>query len=377
MGGVGRRGMRAVVAAALAVALVVGCSASGSDDAVEDTTATEPTSPPSTLPPASSAPPAAELDASKPPPKDAGKDSTVDAGPPPPVPGTSCPVRDEVKKKKCGVCGEQATACLGTGDAGGGTWAEYGACELELTGGCLPGSTVTEPCGNCGTRTKTCTQYCAYATAACTGEPVDSCVPGSVDLSTASCPTADVYRQRSCGSACTYTNFTATCSPAPASITVGPTVGSVTWTIVNLTSTQTATRLGGTCPSATLSSATTVTPYAYVNVHNPLASSVLVSVYDSLAPGGAVLSTILASYGAATPSTDVQRKACVKGVNHFGNAALTGDSDFASLHGGNAITIPAGGTITIYNAAYTKFAASNPAASTGKVRLNVRVEQIN
>jgi hypothetical protein len=375
MGAVGSKGVRAVVAATLAVAWVVGCSASGSDDVVDDTTPTEPAKPPSTLPPTSSAP--AEVDASKPPPKDAGKDSTVDAGPPPPVPGTPCPVRDEIKKKKCGVCGEQATACLGTGDAGGGTWAEYGACENELAGGCLPGSTVTEACGNCGTRTKTCSQDCAYAAGSCMGEPVDSCVPGAVDLSTASCPAPDVYRQRTCGSACTYDNFTAACTAAPTTITVGPTVGNVTSTIVTLTSTQTAPRLGGTCPAATLTAATTVTPFAYVKVHNPLTKSVLVSVYDSVAPGGKVFATILASYGAATPSTDVQRKACVKGVNDFGDDLLTGDSDFASLSDSDAVTIPAGGTITVYNAAYSKYSAANPTASTGKVRLNVRVEHIN
>ena len=376
MGGVGSRGVRGLVAATLAVAWVVGCSASGGDAVVDDATPTEPTSPPSTLPPASSAP-VGELDASKPPPKDAGKDSTVDAGPPPPVPGTSCPVRDEVKKKKCGACGEQSTLCLGTGDAGGGTWADYGACELELAGGCIPGTTAPEACGNCGTRTKTCSQYCSYASGSCKGEPVDSCVPGAVDLSTASCPVADVYRQRTCGSACTYDNFSATCTPAPTTITVGPTVGNVTSTIVNLTSTQTAPRLGGTCPAGTLTAATTVTPYAYVKVHNPLARSVLVSVYDSVAPGGSVFATILASYGAATPTTDVQRKACVKGVNDFGDDLLTGDSDFASLSDTDAITIPAGGTVTIYNAAFSKYSAANPAASTGKVRLNVRVEHIN
>ena len=187
MRGVGAWGARGVVAAVLGVAWVVGCSASGSDDVGSETTPTDPPPPPpATLPPASSAP--GEIDASKPSPKDAGKDSTVDAGPPPPVPGTTCAVRDEIKKKKCGACGEQSTVCLGTGDAGGGTWSEYGACTGELAGGCIPGTTVTEACGNCGTRTKTCSQYCGYAVAACKGEPVDSCVPGSVDLATSSQP---------------------------------------------------------------------------------------------------------------------------------------------------------------------------------------------
>ena len=376
MRGVRAWGARGVVAAALGVAWVVGCSASGSDDVGGDTTPTEPPmAPPSTLPPASSS--AGELDASKPPPKDAGKDSTVDAGPPPPVPGTTCALRDEIKKKTCGACGEQSTVCLGAGDAGGGTWSEYGSCTSELAGGCVPGTTATEACGNCGTRTKTCSQYCSYAVAACKGEPVSSCVPGSVDLANAGCATADTYHQRTCASTCTYGNFGLTCDAAPTSIAIGPTVGNVTSTIVTLTSTQTTTRLGGTCPAGTLTAAATVTPYAYLKVHNPLAKSVVVSVYDTVAPGGVVFPTILASYGAATPTTDVQRKACVKGLNDFGDDLLTGDSDFASLSDTDAVTIPAGGTVTIYNAAYNKYSAANPALSTGKVKLNVRVEQIN
>ena len=377
MRGVDSRSARGIVAAVLGVAWVVGCSAAGSEGVGEETTGTEPAPPPATLPPPSSAPGDLDSDASKPQPKDAGKDSTVDAGPPPPVPGTGCAVRDEVKKKKCGACGEQSTICLGTGDAGGGSWSEYGPCGSELVGGCVPGTVVNEACGNCGTRAKTCSQYCAYAVAACKGEPVSSCVPGSVDLANAGCATADTYHQRTCSSACTYANFGATCDAAPTTIAVGPTVGNVTSTIVTLTSTKTATRLGGSCPAGTLTAAATVTPYAYIKVHNPLAKSVVVSVYDSVAPGGVVFPTILASYGAATPTTDVQRKACVKGLNDFGDDALTGDSDFASLSDTDAVTIAAGATVTIYNAAYSKYSAANPAASTGKVKLNVRLEQIN
>lgn len=364
------------VAGVLGVMAAAGCSADGSSSVADDTTPTEPTTPGSQLPPASSAP--GEVEAGKPPPKDAGKDSTVDAGPPPPVAGTACSVIDEIKKKKCGACGEQATICLGTGgDAGGGKWSDYGACENELTGGCIPGTTTNEGCGNCGTRTRTCSQYCAYTFTGCKGEPVNACVPGAVDLSSAGCAGADTYHQRTCGAACTYGNFGLTCDAPPTSITVGPTIGSVTSTIVTLSSAQTAPRLGSFCPTATLAAAT-LTPYQYIKVVNPLAKAVTVSVYNSLAPGGVVFPTIMASYKAATPATDVARKACVKGVNDFGNDLLTGDSDFASLDDddGNAVTIPASGTVTIYVAAYNKYNAANPALSTGKVKLSVRLEQI-
>lgn len=366
-----------VVAGVLGVMAAAGCSADGSSSVGEETTPTEPTTPGSQLPPASSAP--GEVEAGKPPPKDAGKDSTVDAGPPPPVAGTACSVIDEIKKKKCGACGEQATICLGAGagDAGGGKWSDYGACENELTGGCIPGTTTTEACGNCGTRSRTCSQYCAYTFTGCKGEPVNACVPGAVDLSSAGCTGADTYHQRTCGVACTYGNFGLTCDAPPTSITVGPTVSSVTSTIVTLTSAQTAPRLGSFCPTATLAAAT-LTPYQHIKVVNPLAKAVTVSVYNSLAPGGVVFPTIMASYKAATPTTDAARKACVKGVNDFGNDLLTGDSDFASLDDddGNAVTIPASGTVTIYVAAHNKYNAANPALSTGKVKLSVRLEQI-
>jgi hypothetical protein len=380
MGSVRSQVVAVALATAMGVGLIVGCSASGDSDAVDETNPTDPsTPPPATLPPPGNPPGA--VDASTPPPakKDAGKDSSVDAGPPPPVPGTACSTLDEVKKKPCGACGQQSTICLApSGDAGGGTWTEYGPCGGELVGGCVPGTVVSESCGNCGTRTKTCSQYCGFSTGACTGEPASSCVPGAVDLSNAGCG-ADTYHQRTCQSTCTYANFGAACDAAPTTITVGPTVGNVTSTIVTLTSTQTATRLGGTCPTATLTAATTTTPHAYIKVHNPLAKSVVVSVYDSIAPGGVVFPTVLASYGAATPTTDVQRKACAKGVNDFGNDLLTGDSDFASLDDaeGNAVTIPANGTVTIYNAAYNKYSAATPSLSTGKVKLNVRLETIN
>ena len=377
------RGLRSAlvtvtVASMFGIGVVVGCSANGSGDAVDDTTPTDPMtgSPTAKLP--AQTPVAPDPDAGKATAKDAGKDAYVDAGPPPPVPGTACPTIDEVKKKKCGACGEQETLCLGNGsDAGGGTWSAYSSCLGELTGGCIPGTVVNEACGNCGTRVKTCSQYCAFSTAACSGQPPASCVPGSVDLSGAGCANTTTFHQRTCASTCSFGNFGLTCDAAPTSITAGPTLGSVSSTIVTLTSTQVTTRLGGSCPTATLTPVATQTPYAYIKVHNPLASSIVVSIYNSLAPGGVVFPTLLASYGAATPTTDPLRKACVQGVNDFGNDSLTGDASFASLDDVYAVTIPANGTVTVYNAAQTKYSAANPTQSIGNVKLTVRTEQVN
>ena len=374
---------RVAVAAMLGVAVAVGCSASGSSDpATDDTLPTDPGAPEaSTLPPPGNA--ASDVDASKSAaPKDAGKETGVDAGPPPPVPGTPCPILDQIKTKKCGACGEQGTLCVGStsgsdagGDAGGGgTWSEYGTCDKQLVGGCVPGTTITEACGHCGTRTKTCSQYCGFAIGACKGEPPMSCVPGGVELSNAGCATAGTYHQRTCASTCTYANFGATCDAAPTTIAVGPTVGNVTSTIATLTSGQTIASLSGSCPTATLGPAT---PYVYVKIHNPLATSVVVSVYNSVAPGGVVFPTLLASYGATTPTTAALRKSCVRGVNDFGDDLLTGDSYFASLSDVDAVTIPANGNVTIYNGAQDPYSAAAPTDSTGNVLVNVRLERIN
>ena len=366
----------ALVAAGLCgLATAVGCSADGASDVGGDTVDTVPV-PSSTaqLPEAGEAG-SSDLDASKPKPKDGGtKDSAVDAGPPPPVPGTTCATVDEVKKKTCGACGEQETICLGA--AGSSKWSEYGTCTKELVGGCIPGTTSNEACGNCGTRVRTCSQYCAITTTACAGEPASSCVPGSVGLTNAGCADSNTYHQRTCSATCAPSSFSLTCDAAPTTIEVPPTVGSVSFTVANLSETQVSPRMLGTCPAGTLST-TVSTPSLYLSVHNPTGKTALVSIYNSMATGGAVVKTVLASYGATVPVSDADRKACVKGVSSFGTAALTGNSSFASLDATKAVTLAPNETVVVYVAAYNAFVAATPALSTGKVNLNVRTEQLN
>jgi hypothetical protein len=354
---------------------VIGCSASGAGGDLDETTGTDPSDPPATLPPPGSSGGPEDEDAGKTTPKkDAGKDSAPpDAGPPPPVAGTACTTLDEVRKKSCGACGTASTICLDVG--GSKTWSIYSSCENELAGGCIPGTMVDEACGNCGTKKKTCTQYCAFTTAACLGQPATSCVPGSVDLSTASCDTT-TFLQRTCGSACTYGGFSSTCAAAPTVIEVGPTPGSVSSTVAILTSDQVISRISGTaCPAATLS--TTITsPYVYLQVHNPLATAATVAIYNSVAPGGIAYSTVLAAYaGAVSPTDDASRKTCIK-AKTYGTTALTGNSKFASLDGTTAISIAAGATVSVYVAAATAYNAASPTLSTGKVKLNVQTVSV-
>lgn len=359
-----------VIAGAVGASAVIGCSAAGSSGAIEETTPLETAESGSTLPPSSSSGSLPD-DAGKPDAKkDAAKDSAPpDAGPPPPVPDTPCPTVDEVRKKTCGACGNQSTICLDI--AGAKTWSIYGLCEQELTGGCIPGTVLDEPCGNCGTLKKTCTQYCAYSAAACAGQPANACVPGSVDLQGAGCASGDLFHQRTCSATCTAPSFSVACSPAPTVIEVGPTAGNLTSTIAVLSEAQTLPRISGTsCPAATFLPST-VTPYVYLQVHNPLAKSATVAIYNSLAPGGAPLKTVLASYdGAVAPTDDATRKVCLKAAT-YGTTALTGDIKFASLDGTRVITLAPGATASVYLGAYYAFDAAKPADSTGKVKLNV------
>ncbi len=369
MGRIASRAVTAAVAVVVGVFAVQGCSADGS--AIDEGWGTEPEEgSEATLPPPG--PPAPAVDAGKP--KDAGR-KEVDAGPPPPTPGTPCTTLNEIVKKKCGKCGEHSTVCLADGDSGAGTWSEYGICSNEVVGGCMPGTTEQEACGNCGTRTKTCGNYCTWSVGQCTGQPADSCSPGGIDLSTAGCTTPDTYRSRSCKTDCTWNAFGTSCDPAPTTITVPPSAGGVNWTIASLASAQTMAKMSGTCPNATVSA--TITPYTYIQVKNDTAKTAVVTIYNSLAPGGSTFKTVLAAYaGAAPPSGDAARKACLKGVASTGTSALTGDSKFASLDGTKVVTIAPNTTISVYVGAYYAYSATTPGNSTGKVKLVVRTESL-
>jgi hypothetical protein len=123
---------------------------------------------------------------------------------------------------------------------------------------------------------------------------------------------------------------------------------------------------------------TYLTPYQYITVENPHAKTATVSIYNSLAPSGAVYKTVLATYdGTTPPADDTQRRACVKCVASYGTVALTGDSSFASLDGSRVVTIPAGGSVLVYVGAYWAYEPLNPSKSTGPVKLNVRTETLN
>lgn len=307
-------------------------------------------------------------------------DSGVDAGPPPPTPGTVCTVDGDKKNRDCGACGKQETICIDEGS--GLKWSEYGVCGNEIAGGCVPGTTVDEPCGNCGTVKKTCTKYCAYTSGTCTGQPASSCKPGSVEYVTAGCTTASTYRNRVCGAACTWGSYSACETPTtPNTMTAAAAVGGVVsaqWTLAGATKRPST---ADDCPQP-VSSATTY-PYAVVEVTNPSATKTMeLTAYQSKSPTGKDnIDMVMWTYnGNAVPMTDALLGMCVKGVHDYcpeGQSDVTGNLCgntgsnfyFASIE---TISIPPGGKILVYSSTY----GSSTAMGDGTFMLNLKTTKL-
>lgn len=363
---------RSVVGSVLVLAvgfvLIVACSAHGGADIGElgpgsDKAPTESASiPPSPSDGDDSEDPTSSIDASA-----KADGSKPDAGPPPPESFTPCSKIDEIREKTCGICGKASTICTSQADGGAPVWSQYSSCNGQLAGGCEPGTTLMEPCGNCGTRPKTCKPTCSFSFGQCGGQPAGACPAGAIELTAAGCP-ANTFRARTCSDTCAFSTFS-DCAPPPAKIEAPKVVGTTNYTYVVLNASTTAKRLLDVCPDATLGAA--LVPTAYVQVHNPNATQVKVQIYNSqVLPGGPIFETLLATYSTdGKPTTEVARKKCTKGVSSFSDASLTGDDRFAALDSFENVTIPPGKTIWVYN-------ASRAPASTGVVKLNVRLDAL-
>jgi hypothetical protein len=347
----------------LAAAAFVGCSAGG--DGSDISAALEPTEPDmgntAPLPPSTAQAP---TDAGAPA-KDAGKKANppkpapvVDAGPPPPAPGTACTTANQVFDRICGKCGTQQALCQG------GKVSDYGPCEGEA-GECTAGTTKTEACGNCGTQTVSCDNTCSWTATACAGEPANACTPGGVDLITAGCATSNTFTSRSCSEACTWGDYSASCSAPPTSIRVAPTVGSANSTYAILKASQVMPTMSyGTCPSGSISTYTLTAPYQYLTIRNPLTKAAKVTITTAPAPNAASISTVLATYdGIVSPTDATSRKACRDGASTYGNK-LAG------------VTIPANTTISLYVSASSNYDAAKPTSTTGRLQVTVTTDEI-
>lgn len=365
----------------LGVMTAIGCgadgSASGDFDPTTEASPSDPTHVGASLPAKGE-----ELPTSAGSSKDAGaaqqKDGSTRPGGPPEE-GASCATPNEVFKRSCGLCGTQEAMCL-VSAAGVNFVSAYGSCRGEVADGCKPGSTESAECGDCGTQTRTCNNYCVWTTSSCQNQPQNHCTKGAVELLDTGCPTGQ-FRTKVCNDSCTWNGASLACSAPPATVLAAPTPGSVNSTLIVLRETQTIGRLFiGMCPGGDSDNiSNTLTPYAYVEVKNPNPTPVTVSIYNSQATATSpILDTIMAAYdGAAIPATLEERRNCLMGVSDMGTSSLTGDSKWASLDGARAITLAPGASVQVYTAAYPAFNTSNPDASTGEIKLNVKTESVN
>ena len=359
-------------------AAVVGCSASGGDTGLGiDTPATDPTPGTGSMLPPRGMDPTGDTDSGHDAGhKDASKaETSVDAGPPPPVEGAACPTLNALGSKPCGACGTASTVCL-PGDAGTGVWSPYGACTGELAGGCVPGTVTMDDCGNCGKVTKTCTKYCAYSTSACMGQPANSCAPGSIDYTNAGCA-AQSYHNRSCGTTCTWGNYSMTCD-APINANKVTISATLTGTVVNtytLSASKVGPRVTGSCPAATVS-ADTDYPYEIVEVKNATAQTAKVSAWLT---GAASIDTVMAAYNTnLPPTTSAQLGACTWGVNDFCPSSLpcTTDDNWSGLTGTQQLVIPPGQVVLVRFQAYYGLSSAG-SVNTGAATFTVRTDALN
>lgn len=375
-----RFGLATLVTCSVLV-LVVACGADGEGDALiqTDDAAAAPTSTTRLPPPSPPGPDAATdsgKDAAKDAANDAAKDSAVDAGPPAPTPGDACKTIDEIYKRTCGACGSQEALCLPKADGTPGEVSDYSPCVNELAGGCIPGSSDNEACGNCGTRKRTCTQYCAWTTGMCTGEPANACLPTLHDYTPAGCATTGVVRTRACSETCTWGFFSATCDALAYQLVVAAAPGDTISAIYPLRATMADKRMTGTCPNTSFST-TTNHPYAYVELVNPTSDTLTLSAWNTAAPnGGPILDTVMAWYeGSVAPARgdDAARKACAKGVNDACPAGVPcGNSKWAGLTNTQAITLPPLGSAIVWFGTY--YAAGGSSLAEGNVKLVVRTD---
>jgi hypothetical protein len=230
----------------------------------------------------------------------------------------------------------------------------------------------------CGTMTKTCSSQCVFASSTCAGQPTNACIVGGFDFTNAGCTVADQFKHRVCQATCQYDTF-GECGAAPTFVKVPPVNGQVNFTIAKLASTKTIAKLTGTCGSTTSPPAisTTITPYTYIEVHNDNAKTAVVTIFNSLAPGGTTFKTNLAAYNGVTVPTGEARKSCVEGVDTLGTSSLTGSSLFSSLDGTYALTMAPNSKALVYIAANAAYDPANPTATTGLVKLNVRLDSLN
>jgi hypothetical protein len=360
------------LAGMIAGGIAVGCSADGSTDIPGDSTGTDTNG----TDPAEAGTPSTPTDngggggmANQGGGVDAGKGGAKDAGKGGNTGDSGSSTLNTIYTRSCGFCGSQQAVCLANGAAG--KVSDYSACSGEVADGCAPGSMMMEACGLCGTHQKICQNNCQWQAGSCTNEPMNACSPGLINNSGAGC-SAGTYRQQTCGNDCKYGNFTMSCGAFVNPVTLQvPAVGAVVSAaqdIEPVVGKSWGLGITSTCPATTVKADN---PMDYIELDNNTGKAAKVTIYQSAAPGGSELDTVLFVYnGSSPPADDASKKACVGKVSDScATTALCGSAStftFASLA---SVAIPAGGKILVYSSAYS--------SDTGKMMINVKTESLN
>lgn len=324
---------------------------------------------------------------------DAGADVALDSGWDPV--GSPCPDGSGIQTRQCGKCGSESRFC------GNGVWQAWGTCSGEVTGGCTPGESQSQYCGQCSWKNVTCGPDCKWNTAGfCNptpGAPAAECEgDASADGGAAakwypglSCDAGD-GRWASCQPNCTWGNPGPCVTPPGAAnvVSISGVVAGVQASVFSIPATPTLTRLSsGVCPKTSYAYEDPV-PYSYVEIRNPTAQAATVSIWlsNSTAPadggdaGTRNIDTILAVYaGRALPMSDAERFACLVYVSD--ECSSTTDAPCKSpwsgltLGAGHAVTIPANGSVLAYVSVYTATPYGDTLTS-GDYQINVRTERL-
>lgn len=308
---------------------------------------------------------------------DAGKETDADADVPDAGPveldpeGSPCSPADDVQGRPCGNCGTQYRLCAADPDNPGGptVWQSWGYCQGEPTDACRPGDRAEQSCGRCGTRPVACQDDCTWFQGLCR-EPENACDPGTVEFKLGiSCDAGG--RKRVCQDTCTFGPYGACVVPGLEMLTVSGTVGEKVRAQYTFDQGTVLPRLVqyGSCADGTVSIMTTSTPYSWVMLKNPTASTLRVSVWTGMStlPGSFDIDTIMASYARdSVPLTDSERQTCSTGVadscswgDDPDTTACTGE--WAALIPANdgQVTVPPNGTAVIYVASYYYYISGN------------------
>lgn len=370
-------------------AMVVGCSADGSNDVTGDQPVPSGTVDQNQPTPPTNPPPSGGVDAGKP--KDAGRDTSTVTDARPDVrdatpdtfvateypEGTSCTTANQTNTVGCGLCGTKSQVCLPSAD-GGLAWTATGFCQNEVVGGCQPGATRSTACGLCGTQTDTCQNNCRWPTSGtCTGQPANACNPGAkefaVGLGCTQGPNSG--RERVCDTACQWGNY-GNCQAGPQNPNIinVPALNATASTKYTLAANATQPKPPiGSCPIAGNLGAQT--PTTCVEVKNNNATNVTVSIWNSTPTGGTSIDTEMTAYnGPVIPTTDPARKNCVGTVTDTCNTSPceTGQYDWAGMTSTmsppSPVQIAANNSVIICTASYFS-------SDVGDFMLNVRREQ--